>query len=693
MTMDKVISMVTYQLLSRNVEYILKKMVRQSGMMKRKSRSLHIATETEGIFRLAGSEKRIKELKVSFNSPDKYGKNLDWIGYTVHDAANILRRYFNQLPEPIVPLSFYEKFRDPIRNLRAHATSGNSDQLSVGADQAIQTFQTLITQLPSLNRQLLLYILDLLAVFASKSESNKMTTSNLAAIFQPGILSHPQHAMAPEEYKLSQDVLIFLIENQDHFLIGMHGTAADEGTIRDVQRGYQSPNSATADSPTNSTRAKTGLGRSASTASKGTERQFSSLRRNVSTSSRASPSPSLRSSANPLAYNNVHGSSINRTPSLPGTRKVSGSNSPVIARSGSVVHGSHNTATTARPQKLAITSIPSQAIAQTLPTAVNITSASSSEATTPLASTQHDARLLSQSDLTVESKTRDESTDRSRPAISQKLLDIFRQVSGDEDDRKDSRQPRKLRKKRGMGSEAGDDADTSLEFIGSPTTPGAREVDPMNDLYGSLPIPIVSSAKPWMAAETRRPNSPHYSVQSKASATDASDVEFIDDAAVKEKREKKRIWRFSHSAKTKPVDQQQETARPPMPPSSPAHLRDNEGSQIGTASETGTADTPSDDEEKRRGPMSWIRTKIQERRDEKATKSPIAQEKTRSRRSTLSGGTDRTGENTSRHVSQSNATGLPFSSNEPITSIDEVQSTTGFDMPSSAIPSQNQQKS
>ncbi|KAF2484037.1 Rho GTPase activation protein, partial [Neohortaea acidophila] len=180
------------------------------------------ATETEGIFRLAGSEKRIKELKVAFDSPDRFGKGLDWTGYTVHDAANILRRYFNQLPEPIIPLDFYNRFRDPLRNHQAQAVGAIEAQSpSVGEfnpDAAIHAYQQLITELPPLNRQLLLYILDLLAVFASKADQNKMTTANLAAIFQPGILSHPQHDMAPSEYRLSQDVLIFLIENQDSFL-------------------------------------------------------------------------------------------------------------------------------------------------------------------------------------------------------------------------------------------------------------------------------------------------------------------------------------------------------------------------------------------------------------------------------------------------------------------------------------------
>lgn len=94
--------------------------------------------------------------------------------------------------------------------------------------RVVAAYQQLITELPALNRQLLLYILDLLAVFASKSAVNRMTAQNLAAIFQPGILSHPQHDMAPNEYLLSQDVLIFLIENQDNFLFGMPGTGINQ---------------------------------------------------------------------------------------------------------------------------------------------------------------------------------------------------------------------------------------------------------------------------------------------------------------------------------------------------------------------------------------------------------------------------------------------------------------------------------
>ncbi|KAI5307097.1 hypothetical protein KEM56_004571 [Ascosphaera pollenicola] len=181
------------------------------------------ATTTKGIFRVSGSAKRIRVLQAIFSKPNSFGKKLDWKGYSVHDAANILRRYLLLLPEPIVPLDFYFRFRDPF-----------IEEKHYDLPTKVHVCQELIKALPPLNRQLLLYILDLLAVFAAKCEENLMTAGNLAAIFQPALLSHPVHIMQPEEYLLSQMAIVFLIENQDHFLFGMSGTGIDEATWKEI---------------------------------------------------------------------------------------------------------------------------------------------------------------------------------------------------------------------------------------------------------------------------------------------------------------------------------------------------------------------------------------------------------------------------------------------------------------------------
>ncbi|PHH52970.1 Rho-GTPase-activating protein 5 [Ceratocystis fimbriata CBS 114723] len=251
------------------------------------------ATGVEGIFRLSGSEKRIKELKTIFDSPDRYGKGLVWEGYTVHDAANVLRRYLNDLPEPVVPLDLYEKFRQPLKGAVMRAPNHNEGShllQNVDPNHVIARYQNLITELPPLNRQLLLYLLDLLAVFAAKADENRMNSQNLAAIFQPGMLSHPDHDMLPEEYRLNQSVIIFLIENQDHFLIGMQGTEADEQTKQDVEYGAPQRIEFVSNGSTTVHPSPGGLVRTGSNASAGAEsvRRDGKLRRNRSVSSRHS---------------------------------------------------------------------------------------------------------------------------------------------------------------------------------------------------------------------------------------------------------------------------------------------------------------------------------------------------------------------------------------------------------------------
>ncbi|KAF2154041.1 RhoGAP-domain-containing protein [Myriangium duriaei CBS 260.36] len=653
------------------------------------------ATETEGIFRLAGSEKRIKELKIAFDSPERYGKGLDWTGYTVHDAANILRRYFNQLPEPIIPLDFYERFREPLRNHQQQAVgqmeSQTPDSGVFDAESAIRAYQGLITELPPLNRQLLLYILDLLAVFASKSDLNKMNTPNLAAIFQPGILSHPQHDMAPQEYRLSQDVLIFLIENQDSFLIGMHGTAADEKTVKDVQSGYQPPPPQSG-SPTGPGRSRTVLGRSSSNASGGSQgtRKFSGMRRNLSTSSRNSRQSSVQPGSPALGSPSLAGG-VHRSNTVPSQRhgasprfsaREKGSDPPTpitklpppiesaVVNEEATEDVAEQDVSQVTPQR---TASPSPAPHIAPPSAPEVISASSSEATTPLAAPGSDtsSAILIPKDrfdrenrpslLAPEAARRDGSHERSG---SRTFLDRFRPPPGSEQlGQKEQRQPRKLQKKRIPGSslssahsssnDLGEEHDDATDSVASPVTPQYRETDPMSevrtDASSGHPPRAGSKETPQqrIVSDSLRPGSPHQSVQSRTSVTDISDAEFLDEQMANEKQDKKKRWRFSHSTKARSGEGSPETSKstPPMPAlaansstfSSPDASRVNSGAhnfqpqgELPHASTNDSLSTEhsgvlSDSDEKKKGPMSWIRGKIQERKEkdaEKRAKSP-----------------------------------------------------------------------
>ena len=56
---------------------------------------------------------------------------------------------------------------------------------------------------------------------------------DLAVIFRPAVLSHPDHELQPHEHRLSQEVLEFLIAHQDWFMLDITppsgpGVGADE---------------------------------------------------------------------------------------------------------------------------------------------------------------------------------------------------------------------------------------------------------------------------------------------------------------------------------------------------------------------------------------------------------------------------------------------------------------------------------
>jgi hypothetical protein len=671
----------------------------------------------EGIFRLAGSEKRIKELKVAFDSPDRYGKGLDWTGYTVHDAANILRRYFNQLPEPIIPLEFYQRFRDPLRNHQAQAVGAiESQSPSEGEfdhEAAIRAYQELITELPPLNRQLLLYILDLLAVFASKSDLNKMTTPNLAAIFQPGILNHPQHDMAPQEYRLSQDVLIFLIENQDNFLIGMQGTAADADTVREVQTGAPAKPPTT---PTTPGRSKTIIGRSSSNSSVAAEsvRKFGSIRRNVSVSSKHSKRSEKgpHSGSPPVPGTPPSGvSGVHRSNTVPSRRsgaapaqsprfareRDSGPSTPTLGVTPPVRHSSSQVVVE-RPatseRHVPVSNVPIAGLAaSTCPAPPEVTSASSSEVTTPLAGHSGDAPRVVQTPkkdtlpLLVNGPSFERSADRSASntpstASGRKFLDILKQSPSSEGE---VRRPNKLQKKRIPGSalSSAQSSSNSLhedvreELHRSPTSPSlapatfgsnkaeARVSREQLNHAAAPTTPVQATPQRNLTDATLRPTlSPSNSFHSH---TDQSDADLVgDDMPGVEDGEKKprSRWRFSRTqsktdtpmtpgninplgtmtAKDQAMSRstigsggsaprkslQETTPLTPIAAEPTSETRTISGQQ--QVQHSATSDTVfSDSEREKKGPMSWLRHKLQERKEKEAEKRSRTPERSHER--------------------------------------------------------------
>jgi hypothetical protein len=163
------------------------------------------------------------------DSSPRYGERLDWTGYSGHNAGHILLLYLEQLPEPIVPPSYYERFCEPLRKnpkLAAYALPLDPRE----ERDPVQFYQDLIDELPPVNRHIFLYILTLLDVLSSKLLSHA-GQYELAALFQPVLLMDHHY---PESH-LNQDVLIFLLTHPEIFFLYMPGTAIDDKPVSSVE--------------------------------------------------------------------------------------------------------------------------------------------------------------------------------------------------------------------------------------------------------------------------------------------------------------------------------------------------------------------------------------------------------------------------------------------------------------------------
>jgi hypothetical protein len=120
------------------------------------------AENTEGIFRLPGNMKKVRELQQAISQGEFPLENCE-----VHDLGSLFKSWFSSLPEPIVQ-------KDVLPMLR---TAFEENSLISFADK-----------LPQLARLTLKYLVGFLKRIASFSEVTRMGVSNLAIVFAPNVV-------------------------------------------------------------------------------------------------------------------------------------------------------------------------------------------------------------------------------------------------------------------------------------------------------------------------------------------------------------------------------------------------------------------------------------------------------------------------------------------------------------------------
>ncbi|KAI9312622.1 Rho GTPase activation protein [Dichotomocladium elegans] len=133
---------------------------------------------TENIFLRPGNVRHVDELQFVFDDRQQgYGVHVLWKpSYTVHDAAALLLRYLDHIPDSVVPQRATEAF------LALLAKGDTHDEIA---------FRDVIHRtLAPPHQHLLHYLIDLLSLVACNAHHNHMDAGQLANLFGPRILRH-----------------------------------------------------------------------------------------------------------------------------------------------------------------------------------------------------------------------------------------------------------------------------------------------------------------------------------------------------------------------------------------------------------------------------------------------------------------------------------------------------------------------
>jgi len=136
----------------------------------------HIRThglQQEGIFRVSGIVHEVAALSTEFNNEVK---QIDLGKYAIHATTSLLKKFFREMPEPLIPFSLYDKLLALQRSEGDENTKTEKLKLLLKQDLSPNSKSTLI------------YLLDLLSEISHHQDQNKMTPNNLAVVFGPALM-------------------------------------------------------------------------------------------------------------------------------------------------------------------------------------------------------------------------------------------------------------------------------------------------------------------------------------------------------------------------------------------------------------------------------------------------------------------------------------------------------------------------
>ncbi|GAB5361607.1 hypothetical protein AAMO2058_000726900 [Amorphochlora amoebiformis] len=205
------------------------------------------ALKTEGLFRVSGDMKKINQIKIAYDSHlpsstlhvasthgsegnqtstirgSEFGGGVSGGGPSAllssdHEAAGLLKLYFRELPESLVPPRQFDRFlqiASDHKNAMDKADKKASHKAAL-TSKTIKHLTRLVAEMPAVNRTTLQYLMAFLEKVSNNSNVNMMTPNNLAIVWAPTLVrpSNPMDSRAISTISDIIDGVRFLITHQ-----------------------------------------------------------------------------------------------------------------------------------------------------------------------------------------------------------------------------------------------------------------------------------------------------------------------------------------------------------------------------------------------------------------------------------------------------------------------------------------------
>jgi len=159
--------------------------------------------ETEGLFRIPGNQDMVQELRDRYNAGET--NVFELLHCDPHDVAALIKRFLQELPESLIPQSFYQQI--------VNAARANDD---------CETLSNVIGEMPDSHLRCLFPLLKFLHRLARRSDLNKMTFTNLATCLAPTVVRAPQDESPIKIMNEMQHIIVgfkTLIEHAKRFTL------------------------------------------------------------------------------------------------------------------------------------------------------------------------------------------------------------------------------------------------------------------------------------------------------------------------------------------------------------------------------------------------------------------------------------------------------------------------------------------